>query len=297
VRGIPAVLCFFWSGIALAGVSSWIPFHNSGGHIVIPVIVNGESGEAILDSGASGNAISEAFLKRHEGEYGEGKQIVVHGAYGSRRVNLINNIQVEMFGSEFRLDQLMPARIGGYELVVGLPFFENFIIQIDYPRGNLRLIDHESLDLKQVANVRMKRAKGSAHPIVQLNLNGEYDPWITLDTGSNGGLLLRRFDAERFGWLDKYASDAGYSAGVTSVASVERFTLPTVEIGPFVLENVTVTVPGEGQNANIGQDDSRSSSRIRKDPSAGILGYGVLKHFIVTIDFKRSLLFLEIPPD
>jgi hypothetical protein len=297
MRGIPAVLCLLWSGITLAGVSSWIPFHSSGGHIVIPVIVNGEAGEAILDSGASGNAISEAFLKRHEGEYGEGKQIVVRGAYGSRRVNLINNIQVEMFGSEFRLDQLMPARMGSYELVVGLPFFENFIIQIDYPRGNLRLIDHESLDLKQVANVKMKRAKGSAHPIVQLNLNGEYDPWITLDTGSNGGLLLRRFDAERFGWLDKYESDAGYSAGATSVASVERFTLPTVEIGPFVLENVTVTVPGEGQNANIGQDDARSSSRIRKDPSAGILGYGVLKHFIVTIDFKRSLLFLEIPPD
>lgn len=298
MRTLLVGVCLMSMQTALAGVSVWIPFQHERGHITIPVTLNGEETTAILDSGASGNGISEAFLSRHEGEYQQGRAIVVTGVFGERRVRLADGIRIGMFGSEFRIDQLMPMKIGSFDLLIGLPFFENFIVQIDYPNSRLRLIDYESLKLRKVANVKMKRARASSHPIVRVNLNDEYKPWLTLDTGNSSGMVLKRFDAERFDWLERYPAVESRSVGVNAiVAKMDRFDLPMVKIGPYTLENVKVTVPAEGQKSNIGDDDMRRWSReLNNNNSDGLLGYDILKHFIVTIDFKRSLLHLEPPP-
>ncbi len=298
MRSLTVILALIATLPAFAGVSQWIPFELSHGHITIPVTLNGEPATAFLDTGASGNGISERFLEEHEGEYGTGRQIIVTGVYGSRRVNLINNIQVGMFGSEFRLDQLMPGYFGRAELLIGLPFFEQFIVQLDYPNSRMRLIDHESLKLRKAANVKMKRQRGSAHPIVQVNLNDEYKTWVMLDTGNSGGLLMRRTDAERYDWLERFGTEQILGAGINAVAVNERFNLPTMTIGPYMLENVIITVPAEGQWTNVGQGSSHGSIRDRtKKDSKGILGYDVLRHFVVTIDFKNTLLHLEVPAE
>jgi hypothetical protein len=69
-------------------------------------------------------------------------------------------------------------------------------------------------------------------------------------------------------------------------------------IGPFTLENVIMMVPGEGEKTTIGRESpARPGSRLKKDSEDGILGYDVLKHFIVTIDFNRSLLHLAPPEE
>lgn len=283
---------------AFAGVSPWIPFENNTGHITIPVTLNGEETRAILDTGANGNAISEHFLARHEGEYKVGGSVLVRGITGTRRVNLVNNIQVEMFGSKFELDQLMPSRTRNFDLIVGLPFFEQYIVQIDYPLRQLRIIDQDTIDLKQFANVKMKRGDGTGQPLVRVNLNDEFEPWLLFDTGSSGGVFLQRQDAKRLGWLDKYGIDDGLSIGVNAIVSrTDRFNVPEMTIGPYVLENIIVSVPGEGQKSNVGVNDRSYKKRIKGNKSGGILGYDVLKHFIVTIDFKRNLLFMELPPE
>ncbi len=299
MRNILVVLMLLAGSPAIAGVSQWIEFDDRRGHITIPVTLNGQAAQAILDTGATGNAISEQFLAEHVGDYGKGKSIMVRGVYGERRVNLVNNIQVGMFGSNFRLDQLMPMRLGSIELLVGLPFFDNFIVQIDYPNKRLRLIDHESLSLRKVANVKMKRERGSQHPLVQVNLNDEYKPWVMLDTGNSSGLFLPRRDAERKGWLEKYSTQDSLGVGVNAIVNRnQRFNLPQLEIGPYSLENVIITVPAEGTKSTVGEGaDHGSRKNISARSSKGILGYDVLRHFIVTIDFRHSLLHIELPPE
>lgn len=283
---------------AIAGVSPWIPFENTSGHITIPVTLNGEETRAILDTGANGNAISESFLERHEGEYKVGGSVLVSGITGTRRVNLVNNIQVEMFDSSFELDQLMPSRTRKFDLIVGLPFFEQYIVQIDYPLRQLRIIDQGTIDLKPFANVKMKRGDGTGQPLVRVNLNDEFEPWLLFDTGSSGGVFLQRLDAKRLGWLENYAIDDGLSIGVNAIVSrTDRFNLPEMTIGPYVLENIIVSVPGKGQKSNVGVNDRSYAKRFKGNKSDGILGYDVLKHFIVTIDFDRNLLFMELPPE
>ena len=204
-----------------------------------------------------------------------------------------------MFGSNFRLDQLMPLGVRSVELLVGLPFFDNYIVQIDYPNKRLRLIDHKSLNLKKIANVRMKRERGTQHPLVQVNLNDEYKPWVVLDTGNSSGLLMPRKHAKRKGWLERFSSEDALGVGVNAMVSRnQRFNLPMLEIGPHVLENVIITVPAEGQKTLVGEGAAHGSRKgISKKTSKGILGYDVLRHFIVTIDFRRSLLHMELPAE
>lgn len=283
---------------AQAGVSVWIPFDNDGGHISIPVTLNGTETRAILDSGASGNGISERFLARHEGEYASSKQIYVQGIYGKRKVRLVDGVKIEMFGAPFTIDQLMPVRIYSADFLVGLPFFDNFVLQIDYPNSRLRILTHDVIDLKKFANVKMKKSAGPSQPLVRVNLNDEYRPWLTLDTGNSTGILIPRIDALRFGWTEKYRSSDVLVAGVNKIGTIESFNIPSMTIGPFTLENVIVMVPAEGEKTTVGRETNSSlGSRLKKASSDGILGYDVLKHFVVTIDYKRSLLHLEPPPE
>lgn len=298
MRLFGTLLVFLLSTSALAGVSVWIPFDNADGHIAIPVTLNGVETRAILDSGASGNGISERFLEKHEGEYTSSKQIYVQGIYGKRKVRLVDDVKIEMFGTPFKIDQLMPVRIYNSDFLVGLPFFENFILQIDYPNSRLRIMSHDVIDLKKFANVKMKKSGGQLQPLVRVNLNDEYRPWLTLDTGNSTGILIPRVDALRFGWTEEYRSADVKVAGVTKVATIESFNIPKMMIGPFTLENVIVMVPAAGEKTTVGQEARATlGSRLKKANSDGILGYDVLKHFIVTIDYKQSLLHLEPPAE
>lgn len=283
---------------ASAAVSNWVPFNSEDGHISIPVTVNGVETRALLDSGAAGNGISERFLSDHDIEYKRGRQVIVSGIAGERKVALINGLEIGMFGVEFEFNQMMPVRLRNADVLIGLGFFNNFILQIDYPNSQLRIITHDSLKLKKIANVRMKKAAGSPQPIVKVDMNGEASLWLTLDTGNNTGILIPRRSATRFDWLEKYGTTEARLAGVTKVANVEQFNLPELTIGPIVLENVIVIVPDEGERTNVGKEvRPHVGTRLKKTSSDGILGYDVLKHFVVTIDYKRSFLHLGVPAE
>ena len=281
---------------AEAGVSHWIPFDSDGGHISIPVTVNGVETRALLDSGAAGNGISESFLAQHEIEHKLGRKVIVSGVAGERKVALINGLEIGMFGADFKIDKMMPVRMRSAGVLIGLGFFNNFILQIDYPNSQLRIVTHDALKLRKLANVRMKKAAGSPQPIVKVDMNGEASLWLTLDTGNNTGILIPRRSATRFDWLEKYGTTESRLAGVTTTTNVERFNLPELTIGPVVLENVIVIVPDEGEKTNVGKEArAKIGTRLKKTSSDGILGYDVLKHFIVTIDNKHSFLHLGVP--
>ncbi len=280
---------------AEAFVSDWIPFEQIRGHIAIPVTLNGKRTTAILDSGSSGNGIAKSFLIQNEGAYGLGRAINMRGVYGIQRVRLVEGIDVGIFGARMTMGELMPMSLGQHGFLVGLPFFENYIVQIDYPNNRLRIASRDSMNLKKVANVKMKISKASSHPLVKVNLNDEYKTWLTLDTGNSGGIVLKRFDAERFDWLERFGHQSTLGKGVTgSVNEMDTFNLPSLELGPFELENIVVTVPDEGVETNIGRDRSTVWAReLSNAKSSGLLGYDVLRHFVVTMDFKRKLLHFE----
>jgi len=298
MKFVIAVVFLALSINASAAVSKWVPFDSAGGHISIPVTINGVETRALLDSGAAGNGISERFLSEHDVEYKRGRQVIISGISGDRKVALVSGLEIGMFGVEFEFNQMAPVRLQNAGVIIGLGFFNSFILQIDYPKSQLRVITHDSLKLKKIANVRMKKAAGSPQPIVKVDMNGEAALWLTLDTGNNTGILIPRRSATRFDWLEKYGTTEAQISGVTKVANFERFNLPELTIGPIVLENVIVFVPDEGERTNVGKEvQARVGTRLKRASSDGVLGYDVLKHFVVTIDYKRSLLHLGVPAE
>lgn len=298
---VVAFLIIIWvSPSALAAATDWFPVEIDNGHIIIPVTLNGKPAKALLDSGAMGNGISEVFLASSEEKYSRGKSITVRGIAGDRDTTMINGLDLGIFGIEFPVNGLVPLQTYSIDFVIGLPFFDLFIVQIDYPNRRMRIIDRESLDLRKYSNVKMRRAGGVGHAQVRVELNGSHTAWLMFDTGNSGPILLRRSVADRRGWLEQYqlAGDTVIGANGTAVP-IETFSLPSMTIGSIELENVQVSVPANGDDIQVSEFDPiewSTGTHIKKGRKTdGVLGFDVLQHFVVTIDFKRSLLNLDLP--
>ncbi|MGM0480549.1 MAG: aspartyl protease family protein [Pseudomonadota bacterium] len=272
-----------------ADVTDWIPFELENGHVKISVTVDGFEGQAIIDSGSQLNVINEAFLKKHQLDYDISTFMDVKGAHQKSRQPVYEQVPVRLFNSEMPLD-LVGANFSNARnaLIIGAPLLRNFIVQFDYPNGRLRLATRDAFNLDEVANLPMRAQKGSGRPLVQITLSDEKDVWMILDTGNSGGVYMKRGPAARQGWLDRYPVEQSWSRGVNGVASTDSFTMPSVIFGPFKVNNVAVAVPIAGAEADFGERYKIKHSRIQGVKVEGLLGYGILKHFIVTLDYQTG---------
>lgn len=282
------IIFIFNLNATYAGSTNWLPIELQNGHVLVDIEIGGIKSKAMLDTGAESNAISKAFLRAFDISHTKGQDFILEGVYGKTREKIINNVNVSFEGASFTLDGSIPFRGGQrYGMVLGIPFFKSFIVQIDYPRKKYRLVTHDSMDLKSAANLDLKTNKNKSRLTTQVIINNETTVNLLFDTGNSGGILLYRPLVESKGWLDSYAAGKSYSSGaVSSGIENDLLVLPEVSFGPFVLESVTASVPSKGNSKNL----RRTGSGIRYK---GILGYDMLKHFLITIDARNSLAHLQ----
>jgi predicted aspartyl protease len=211
---------------------------------------------------------------------------------------MYNNVPTKLFGIDLELDKLVSLELGSPSnaLLIGAGFFDDFIVQLDYPNSKMRLIQRGAIDLAKLKNINMRVDENSRRPIVKVNFKDDKSDWVLLDTGSNGGLTVDRNVAKKRGWLEKYQSDATYAAGVNSVRTMDSFRIDLVKFGPFELENILVNVPAEGETSKlVSQYKGTTGSRIRGPKVNGILGYDILQHFLITIDYKKGHAHIGLP--
>ncbi len=100
-------------------------------------------------------------------------------------------------------------------------------------------------------------------------------------------------------WIDESKIlGQGVLQGVNRSTVVDKFTVPSLTIGPFELEDVSITTPAEGEKRYIGLyvKEVATRSRIAKAAQTkGIVGYELLKHFLVTVDYSGEKLHLFVP--
>lgn len=294
------VILFLLTSLNLyAGATPWQDIEINNGLLLIDVEVAGIPAKAMLDTGAQTLAINVEFLEKNKIPYKKGSKVTIQGVFGERRGHLVKNFSVNMFGSEFPIKRALPfADESEVAMIVGLPFFKNFIFQIDYPNQRIKLITRDSLDLKDLKNVDMKHGNNKNSLVVSTLLDGDKSVDLLFDTGSNSGLLFERHYAKRNGWLEKYSKAESETTGINETRSTEILVLPTFKIGPYNLEDVVVTVPTQGQSANISQKQQRAEigKKIAKGSAyEGILGYDVLKHFVITLDAKTARMHIIAP--
>lgn len=280
-----------------AAVTPWLDFELDNGHIKIPVTVSGIEAKAILDSGAQINAINQSFINKHKLKYGSGQKVIIKGVYGQEKKSTYNNVPTELFGTQFKLDSLVSSRLGNANnaLLIGGGFFNKFIVQIDYPNKKMRLLTRDAVNLKKLKNIEMKAHRETGMPIVKVNLNNEKNVWLLLDTGNSGGLFLKRSIATGNGWLEKYSAEGSVAMGVNTFGINETFHLPSLKFGPFELENILTSVPAEGQKTQNFSSNNGSISRIKGKNIKGLLGYDILKHFLITLDYKGGKMHVGLP--
>lgn len=274
----------------------WMPFTLQNGHITIDIEINGKAEKAMIDSGATVNGISRKYVDEHKAELNFGERIIVKGLVGEEELSMVNRLPVMLFGHEFKLNDLAPMDSFNATLILGLPFLNNFIAQFDYPNQKIRILPHAAINLRKVANVELNKSKGSDLPVIKVAVSEQKSLWLTLDTGSNMGLLVTRQTAEQQNWLKALPKVEHDVAGTLKSGKAESFNIPYLKIGPYELENVMVTVPAEGQVMNLTDRTSRTSNGVQKGMrSQGLLGYDILQHFILTLDTKNWQAHIAAP--
>lgn len=271
-------------------------FESLNGHIVIDSEIAGIPGRTMIDTGAQLNGINARFLEDSGLSFPGAGTMKIVGAFGTADRKVFQSIPVTVFGKEIKFAGLVEFEIGRPELqlILGASFLQNFVFQFDYPNERMRIITRDSLNLKKVRNIKSKKSPDGGAPLVKVRLNDEVDAWLIFDTGSAGGILLERSVAAKRKWLDRYPSTDTRGAGVNSSTDLQTFALPSMTIGPFELENLMTRVPYEGDTIALFERETYTGSHIPRSTKAkGILGYEVLKHFIVTIDYKTGYVHLE----
>ena len=134
--------------------------------------------------------------------------------------------------------------------------------------------------------------------IAKVRLNDAQTVWLSVDTGASSGVLMERSIATRHNWLTSYPSQLLNIRGVNAGSTVEQFRLPVLQIGDLEVANVMVSVPAKGKKLELFRRETRTGSnlKIRRSKSQGLLGYDVLKHFILTIDNREGKIHLQPAP-
>ena len=280
---------------ANAAVTDWVDFTLERGHVYLPVSVEGVETKAMLDSGSSVHAINKAFVNKNDLDLASGGKMLIKGVHSTARRSTYNNVKVNLFGADFTLNDVVEFSMGHHSrgLLLGATFFHPFVMQIDYPANKIRLLTRDSVDMNKAANVNSTADKEHGMPIAQIEINGQ-PLWFLVDTGNSGGIFMERRYASMAGLFESVEGE-GYSSGVNSSGIQEVATAKTVQFGPFEISDVKVRFPAPGETTNLESQYSTTSTRIKGKRIAGILGFGLFKDFLLTIDYQTGKIHVALP--
>ncbi|CAB9493389.1 aspartyl protease family protein [Alteromonas macleodii] len=275
--------------------TQWVDFTLDNGHVFLPVTIDGIESRVMLDSGAQINSINRAFVRKHDLAFDKGRPVNVKGVYGVEKRKAYNNVDVKIFGTTFKLDSLVETNLGHHSngMLLGAGFFNSFVVQLDYPHRKIRLVTRDSVNMKEVANVPATTQQGTGMPIAQVEING-VPLWLRIDTGNAGTILINRRAASKADLLEK-VEGTSTSFGANSSGVNEFATSDMVKFGPFEISNVKVSFPAEGQTTNLESQYKRTGSRIGGKRVVGLIGYDLLKDFVVTLDYRYGRLHINVP--
>ncbi len=276
---------------AHAAATEWMEIRIVDGLMLVESKVAGIAGYSVIDTGAQLEGINGRFLEAEGLEFKKDRKLTVVGVHGKEERSSYRAIEAEVFGSPVRFTRLVDLDLGPpeFQLLLGSNFLESYIFQFDYTNSRMRLITRDSVDLKKIQNIETRLDSGSNSLLVRVGLDEKNEAWLQMDTGSNGGILVDRPLASRLGWIDTYEKVEGVSSGTVSSSEMEYFRIPLVTIGPYELENVLVSIPADGEDLELFERDTEIGTRIAsRQASAGLVGYEILRHFVVTVDYDRG---------
>lgn len=270
--------------IANGAMRASIPFRIVNGHIYGDVRVNGKGPFAFMfDTG--GVNILTPETARAAGIGATGSLAMRGGGAGSISGGIARVRSLEIGAAMFQ-DQ--PMRVlpmsdsdvdqGG---MIGFETFRRLVTRIDYGRQRIEFIEPSAFDPKEA---------GSPVPLVfygnLLIARGSYDGIagdFTIDTGNPGSIFLSSPFAARHALRERAKGGirtiAGVGIGGPSYGLAYRG-------GPLTLGGVTVPRP-------VALLSSDTAGAMADASLAGNIGAGILRRFVVTLDYAHSRMYLK----
>lgn len=263
-------------------------------HIFIKGTVNEIDGNFVFDTGADNLYFDSLFYSKNNFKYdsiGTGK---VPGA-GKELQNLkviMNAVRFDFNGQNYKTKtvpilNLKPILGDIADGIIGLNYFSNKILEINYAQNYLKILDKiDSLSLLQYTRIKCQNVNGRLYIPVTLKINNAVsitDKFL-IDLGCGSTIALNSPVALKYN-LDRIITNkARYYTkyrGVGGESESYAFIAKSVEIGGYQLNHF---------EAEYSMDKSGSLSSHKH---AGLLGNKILERFDVIIDFKTNCLYIK----
>jgi hypothetical protein len=267
----------FLLAAALLPLAAWTktsaetPFELRHGLICLNVKVTSASSPLrfVLDSGAGLSALTLEAARKLKVKLGAPVWVV--GVEGGAKARWVHGFSarvgdVPLIGDllAFDLRQINPRAPRGIDGLLGQDFFRGRIVQIDFRKKRLRLL--ERADPARSAVLPIKFQNGAM--CVPVSVAGSAPRWTRLDTGCNDDL---HWVAARPSSSGRSGASVGFSRG--PVTYVETM----VDLAEYRINGV---------QAGLHEREFFSGE-------AGLLGTGILSNFTMTVDAPRARLILR----
>jgi len=275
------------TAIAVGAKETTFPFKLINNHIFATVSVNGKPYQFIFDTGGVNlltPPVMEALGLKSQGDMQGGGAGAGHVDVGLTKVE---SLQLGAATVKDQTFMVMPlnamSNIEGVAMpgMVGYETFRRFVTRIDYGRSEITLIRPDAFDPKDA---------GAAVPITfngnTIEAQASYDGvpgTFTIDTGNRASLMLNTPFVSSHAQFAKYsnASEAvtGWGIGGPTTSHVIRG-------HGLVLGGQTIAAP-----VVLLSTDKKGASADAN--MSGNIGGGVLKRFVVTLDYEHNTLYLK----
>lgn len=273
--------------IAGGAAATTLPFRLINNHIYAPVAVNGKSFTFIFDSGGV-NVVTPPTAKElglettgHIQGNGSGSGHMDFGLTKVRTLRIGEATISDQVLPVAPLNELAPAEGLVDDGMIGFETFRRFVTVVDYGANKLTFIDPKKFDPKDSGTPVPFQFDGNTL-VVEASYDGHRGQFI-VDTGARMSLTLNtpfvKANGLSTGSAKSVAGVTGWGIGGPTRAAVMRGA--PLALGPFTVEHPV---------AELSTDTAGSNSDAAL---AGNIGAGILKRYVVTLDYGHQLIYLK----
>ncbi len=273
--------------IAGGAAETTLPFQLVNNHIYAPVAVNGKPYTFIFDSGGV-NVVTPPTAKElglettgHIQGNGSGSGHMDFGLTRVQTLRIGNATISDQVLPVAPLNELAPAEGLVDDGMIGFETFRRFVTVVDYGANKLTFIDPKKFDARDSGTPVPFQFYGNTL-VVEASYAGHRGQFI-VDTGARMSLTLNtpfvKASGLSVGSAKSVAGVTGWGIGGPTRSQVMRG-------APLALGSFTVDHPV----AELSTDTAGSNSDAAL---AGNIGAGILKRYVVTLDYGHQLIYLK----
>lgn len=260
-----------------AGAASAEPLETHDNRLFLPVVVNGQTATALLDSAAEMTILDDDFAAGL-GIAGTGEATAHGSGAAAMEARFADHVAIEAAGVslEARVGILdlgeVSARLIGrpVDMLLGRDLFDNAVLRIDIAGGTIALFEGAP------GGVPLPLSEHRGTPAIPASIEGHAPVQAVFDLGNGSEVMVGRAYAERIGLLrpDRIV-DRRSGGGLGGAREREIVSLRALTVAGRTFRDVRAAIdPGEtASDLNIGTS--------------------ILRHFLIVTDFAGHRIWLE----